>query len=129
MDFSEKKKLGYMEGGASVVLNTFLFCLKFYAGATVGSISMIADAWHTLADSVTSLVVLFGFWISGRPADDNHTFGHGRAEAIASVIIGTLLGVVGVSFFKDSVLRLVNRQSVKFSLFCIIVFRISFAGQ
>jgi cation diffusion facilitator family transporter len=93
----------------------------------VGSVAMLADAWHTLSDSLSSVVVLFGFWISGRPADDNHTFGHGRAEAVASVIIGTLLAVVGFSFCKESIQRLAHQRAVQYSTFCTLVFLISFA--
>jgi cation diffusion facilitator family transporter len=125
MNFDDKKSLGYLEGFSSVVLNTALFVLKFWAGTRIGSVAMKADAWHTLSDTLTSFVLIFGFWLSARPADEKHTFGHGRAEAVSSVIIGTLLAVVGANFLKESVVCLVNRRSVTFELFGIIVFLIS----
>ncbi|HOI23892.1 Ferrous-iron efflux pump FieF [bioreactor metagenome] len=126
---AEKRRLGYREGVISSVLNTVLFGLKFWVGTAVGSVAMIADAWHTLSDTLTSLVVILGFWISSKPKDDEHPFGHGRAELIASVIIGTLLGVVGVNFLKESWNQLGEHQAVEYSTISIIVFGISVAGK
>jgi cation diffusion facilitator family transporter len=117
-----KQKYGYLEGWVSIVLNTFLFAVKFWAGRRVGSVSMVADAWHTLSDTLTSAVVIVGFWIMARPADDRHPFGHARAENIAAIIIGVLLAVVGVFFGWESVQRLLHRQAVSFSLLAILVF-------
>ncbi len=125
----EKRKLGYREGLISSVLNTLLFGMKFWVGTAVGSVAMIADAWHTLSDTLTSLVVILGFWISSKPKDEEHPFGHGRAELIASVIIGTLLGVVGVNFLKESWKQLMNHHVVKYSTISIIVFAVSVAAK
>jgi len=118
-------KLGYIEGWVSVVINTGLFVLKYMVGLSLGSVAMVADAWHTLSDTLTSIIVIFGFWIAARPADKDHPFGHGRAEAISAVVIGTLLGVVGVSFLRESVVRLQHHQAASFSLFAVAVFSIS----
>jgi cation diffusion facilitator family transporter len=125
LSFSEKKKLGYIEGYVSVFLNLALFALKFLVGKKVGSVAMMADAWHTLSDTLTSLVVIIGFWLAAKPADKEHTFGHGKAESVASVIIGTLLAVVGSTFLYESVQRLVHRQGVSFSQMAILVFAVS----
>jgi len=125
MNLKEKKSLGYLEGWLSIGINTALFGLKFWAGKRIGSVSMVADAWHTLADTVTSIVVIFGFWISARPADEKHGFGHGRAESITAVIIGTLLAVVGANFLKESIVRLVKHRAVTFAAFAIIIFLLS----
>lgn len=102
-----------------------LFILKIWVGVISHSVAMIADAWHTLSDSLTSMVVLMGFWISNKPADQQHPFGHGRAELVASVIIGTLLVVVGVNFTKESIHRLLNFKSVNYPTIAIVVFGIS----
>jgi cation diffusion facilitator family transporter len=122
----KEEKLGFIEGWVSVVLNTLLFALKFWAGIVTSSVAMIADAWHTLSDTFTSVVVIVGFWVSGKPADKEHPFGHGRAEFIAAIIIGVLLGIVGVNFMVESVKRFINHIGVPtFKLFAIIVFGIS----
>ena len=117
-----RQKYGYLEGWISVVLNTLLFGIKYWAGQRIGSVSMMADSWHTLSDTLTSVVVIVGFWIMAKPPDDRHPFGHARAENIAAIIIGVLLAVVGLFFGFESVQRLLHRQAVSFSLFAILVF-------
>lgn len=120
-----KKKLGYTEGVLSVIINTLLFGVKIWVGTAAASVAMTADAWHTLSDTLTSLVVILGFWISGRPKDEEHPFGHGRAEVIASVVIATLLAVVGVSFFRDAVHQLIVRKNANFTVVSLVVFAVS----
>jgi cation diffusion facilitator family transporter len=121
----DKRRLGYLEGVVSSVLNTVLFGFKIWVGAAAGSVAMVADAWHTLSDTFTSLVVILGFWISSRPADKEHPFGHGRAELIASIVIGTLLGVVGINFVLDSLRHLSDRRAVTYGLAATVVFSVS----
>ena len=120
-----KQKIGYLEGWLSVFINILLFFLKFLTGSQIGSIAMVADAWHTLSDCLTSLVVIIGFWIMSKPPDEEHPFGHARSEQIASIIIGVLLAVVGVNFFRESISRLAQRQAAGFSISSIIIFSIS----
>ncbi len=119
------RKLGYIEGWASVVLNTLLFGVKYWAGTQFGSVAMMADAWHTLSDTLTSVVVIVGFFIASRPADKGHPFGHGRAEPIGAVIIATLLAVVAVNFLTDSIGRLRAGTAAAFGLPAIIIFLVS----
>jgi cation diffusion facilitator family transporter len=114
--------LGYLEGIISVILNTALFGVKIWVGTRSGSVAMIADAWHTLSDTLTSLVVIAGFWIVARKPDAKHPLGHGRAEAIASVVIAVLLAVVGGNFLLESVNRLRAHASASFSAIGLVVF-------
>lgn len=120
-----KTFLGYLEGVISIILNIFLFGLKYWVGVKTFSIAIIADAWHTLSDSLTSLVVIIGFKISSKPADKEHPFGHGQAEIVSSVIIGTMLAIVGFNFLIASIQRFENQQSVVYNNLAIIVFVIS----
>ncbi|RLF31405.1 MAG: cation transporter [Thermoplasmata archaeon] len=114
--------LGYYAGWLSVIVNISVFFIKYWAGVSTSSVAMVADAWHTLSDVLTSAVVIVGFWIASKPADREHPFGHGRAEAIGAIIIGTLLVVVGVTFFRESVFRLQVHEKVMFSRLSIIIF-------
>lgn len=125
LTLNEKKRFGYYEGYLSISVNLILFLLKMFVGCRVNSVAMVADAWHTLSDCLTSMIVILGFWLASRPADRRHTFGHGRAESVASLIIGTLLVVVGVNFFYESGLRLIKGQGIGFSPLAVIVFIIS----
>ncbi len=120
-----KKQLGYLEGLVSILINLILFLLKLWVGLITGSVAMVADAWHTISDSLTSIIVVLGLLISDKPADDQHPFGHGRAESISAIIIGTLLVVVGFNFIVDSIKRLLYFQSMEFKAVAIYVFLIS----
>lgn len=121
----EKQKLGYLEGWISAILNIGLFGLKLWIGIVVGSVAMVADAWHTLSDTLTSGIVIFGFWVAAKPKDKKHPFGHGRAELIGAMIIGILLGIVGLNFFKESYLRIMHAHSVQFKSIGILIFALS----
>jgi cation diffusion facilitator family transporter len=119
------QKLAIQEGWVSIVVNVGLFVVKLWAGLLSGSIAIIADAWHTLSDSLTSLIVIVGAKISAKPADKEHPFGHGRAELIAAIIIGVLLFVVAFNFVLESVERLNNQRVVHYGTFAVVVTAIS----
>lgn len=81
------------------VVNLLLLLFKFFAGATARSSAMLADAVHSLSDFVTDVVVLLFVRISAKPEDEDHDFGHGKYETLATAIIGLLLLVVGFGIF------------------------------
>lgn len=116
-----KQKYVIWEGWVSIVINTSLFFLKYWAGVVSGSIALIADAWHTLTDSISSVIVLIGGKISTKPADDDHPFGHGRAEHIAAIIIGVLLAIVAFDFMLSAYEKLASKQSGNFGTIAIVV--------
>jgi len=107
------------------VINAVLFGVKFWAGMITGSIALIADAWHTLSDSLTSIFVIFSARLSSRKPDKQHPFGHGRWEQISSIFIAFILGVIAYDFFINSIERLKNRESVVFGTLAIVVTAVS----
>lgn len=122
---SEKDKAGYLEGLISVVVNTALFAVKLYAGIIIGSIALVADAWHTLSDSLSSVVVMIAVKLSSKKPDAEHPFGHGRWEQIAALFIAFFLAVIAYEFAKDSIERFGNRQQASFGTLAIVVTVIS----
>jgi len=117
------------EGWVSIVTNLLLFGLKYWAGVVSGSIALIADAWHTLTDSVSSVIVIIGGKLSNKPADDEHPFGHGRAEHIAAIIIGVLLAIVAFDFILSSVEKFNSREAGNFGTIAIVVTIISIVAK
>ncbi len=113
----DSKKYINREGWISIIGNIFLFGLKYWAGIATGSLALIADAWHTLTDSVSSVIVLIGGKISRKPADDDHPFGHGRAEHIAAIIIGVMLAIIAFDFVVGAVDKFISREQTNFGLF------------
>ena len=111
----------YKQGIVSIIVNILLFGIKYYAGIVSGSIALIADAWHTLSDSVSSLVIIVGTKISIKPADKEHPFGHGRVQLISALILGILLSTIGFSFLSTSINKLINNEIAIFGSFAIYV--------
>ncbi|HHY61226.1 MAG TPA: cation transporter, partial [Clostridia bacterium] len=111
-----RKKYGLLEGWVSIVVNVLLFGMKLFFGLVINSVSLIADAVHTLADVITSAIVVVSFKVASRPGDREHPFGHGRAEQIATLIIAVLLGLVGLEFAKESLARLFRPPAVEYNL-------------
>ncbi len=116
-----KLKLAYTQGWVSILVNGLLFIFKYWAGIVTGSLALMADAWHTLSDSLSSIIVLISTKISSKPPDKEHPFGHGRVELIAAIIIGVILGLIGFEFARDSIFRLIDHKSVVFGSFAIAV--------
>ncbi len=114
---SAKDKYIFREGWLSIFGNLLLFGLKYWAGLVTGSLALIADAWHTLSDMVSSVIVLIGGRISRKPADDEHPFGHGRAEHIAAIIIGVLLAIVAFDFVVGAVEKFSKGEKTTFGIF------------
>jgi cation diffusion facilitator family transporter len=76
----------------SIVINAVLALVKGITGVLGNSYALIADAIESVSDIFSSLIVVLGIKISSRPADENHPYGHGRAETLAAfVVVGLLL--------------------------------------
>ncbi len=116
---------GRFAGFFSIIGNTTLFILKLWAGIITGSVALVADAWHTLSDSVSSVILLVGLYVSSKPADKEHPYGHGRAEVIASLFIGLLLVLIAINFLYESISRIIAGETVKYGLVAFVATSIS----
>lgn len=114
-------KAALNEGRLSLAGNIILFGVKFWAGLVSSSAALIADAWHTLSDSLSSLIIIIAAKISGKKPDKEHPFGHGRAELIAALIVGMLLVLIAVDFFMEGVHRFSEKTEAVFGPIAIIV--------
>ena len=125
----DKARAGYLEGIISVIANSILFILKYWAGIVTGSIALTADAWHTLSDSLSSIVVIVAVKLSSKRPDNEHPFGHGRWEQIAALFIAFILGIIAFNFLKDSIIQFKNHESIKFGTIAIVVTVISIIAK
>jgi cation diffusion facilitator family transporter len=121
----EQKKYNLRTGWLSVIGNISLSGLKYWAGISTGSLALVADAWHSISDVVTSAIVLIGGKISRKPADDEHPFGHGRAEHISAIIIGVVLAIVAFDFIIGAIEKFSDREKTYYSTFAWIAMIIS----
>ncbi|MDA3817637.1 MAG: cation diffusion facilitator family transporter [Prolixibacteraceae bacterium] len=109
-----RKKLSRQEGWLSIVINVILFGIKYWAGVVSGSLALMADAWHTLSDSISSIFVLVSTRFSHKNPDKEHPFGHGRFELVASIFIGVLLVVIALSFIREGIEKYVDKGSANY---------------
>jgi cation diffusion facilitator family transporter len=92
----------------SIVSNSALILLKLVAGAVTGSIAIITEAVHSSIDLLASIVAYFSVRKADEPADEEHLYGHAKAENLAAALEGALILVgAGVIVF-EAVRRLVN---------------------
>lgn len=122
---NKRNTLNYLGASISIVTNLILFGLKFWAGVISGSVALIADAWHTLSDSLSSLILIIGIRLSSKKPDKKHPFGHGRWEQIAAIFIGVFLAIVAYEFLTEAISKLSNRESANFGIIAIVVTIIS----
>ncbi len=80
-------------------VNLFLTLFKYAAGFMGHSAAMVADATHSLTDLATDIVVILGFRIVRKPADETHDYGHGKVEALLAGLCGITLIAAGVGIF------------------------------
>lgn len=125
----QNRKAGITEGVVSVIVNTLLFALKYWAGIVTGSLAIVADAWHTMSDSISSVVLIAATGLSNKKPDKEHPFGHGRWEQIAAIFIGIILAIIAFDFLKNSILRLKDHTAVTFGTLAIVVTSISVVAK
>lgn len=125
----DKARAGYIEGIVSVLANIALFVIKFWAGIVTGSIALTADAWHTLSDSLSSIIVIGAIKLSSKKPDNEHPFGHGRWEQIAALFIAFLLAIIAFDFLNDSIIQFKNHEYVEFGTIAIVVTIISIIAK
>ena len=90
-------------GLIGLACNLILAAGKIAAGALTGLLSVLADGVNNFSDSGGSIVALISFRVSGKPADREHPYGHGRAEYVATMCIAFLVLVLAVELARESV--------------------------
>ena len=91
---------------ASVATASFLLLLKSYAALETGSVAMLGSLADTGLDLIASLIVLFGVRVAAMPADREHRFGHGKAEALAALAQVGFIAVSAAAIAWQAVARL-----------------------
>jgi cation diffusion facilitator family transporter len=84
------------------VANLLLSIFKFAGGILGNSVALVADAIHSLSDLVTDVIVLFTHRIGQMPQDEDHPYGHGRAETIGAAVIGLIIIATGIGVIHET---------------------------
>ncbi len=109
MKFTRKSKAAF----TSILSNTLLILLKLVAGIITGSISLIAEAIHSLMDLAAAIIAFISVRIADRPADRQHPFGHGKVENISGVVEGILIFVAAGIIIEEAIRRLINGETLE----------------
>ncbi len=91
-------------GWISLISNIVLTILKIVIGTIFHSPVLLADGYHNAGDVVASGAALTSMRISQRPADEDHPYGHGKAEVISSAIVAVILGVAAIYIAYESIM-------------------------
>ena len=110
-----------MAGIYGIIGNIFLLIIKAIVGFIFKSQAMIADSFNSAGDIFASLMTFIGNKISSVPSDEDHNFGHGKAEYIFSMFIGLSMIFVAAKLFYDSIKTLVLGSNLQFSWFLVLV--------
>jgi cation diffusion facilitator family transporter len=97
----------------SVLVNLFLIAAKLLVGLLTGSVAILADAAHSFLDLSASVFAYAGIRTAAKPADEDHAFGHAKAENISSLIQMFLLGATCIAIIIESVRRIVTQATVR----------------
>lgn len=92
----------------SIASVSLLIILKVVASILTGSISIRADAVHSALDLIAAITTFIGVRISGRPADERHPFGHGKAENVSSIVVAGLIFTAAGIIIYSAVSRLIS---------------------
>ncbi len=107
--------IGTLSGVTGIVCNVLLFLGKLIAGTLSGSVSITADAMNNLSDASGSIVTLLGFRVADKPADEEHPYGHARAEYLSGLAVAMLILLIGFELVKSSAEKIFHPTAVEFS--------------
>lgn len=117
----ESSKAAKKVGIISMIFNLILLLGKFVVGIIFNSQGLIADAINSFGDVFSSIVTYAGGKISEKPADEDHEFGHGKAEFVASFLIGIFMIMVSFETLYKSIMSIVGKTSFTFSYLLLAV--------
>ena len=97
----------------SILLNIGLTIMKIVAGFIGNSSAIIADGLHSASDIITSIGILIGNKISRKPRDEEHQYGHEKAESLVSFILAAVLIIVALEIGYNGAIELFNINTIE----------------
>lgn len=124
-DLKAREKSGRVAGAVGIATNLLLFAIKLITGLLSGSVAILADAVNNLTDSGSSIIMLVGFKLAGKPADDKHPFGHARIEYLAGVIVSFIVLFLGLQLALTSFQKIFEPEQAQYSLPTLLTLAVS----
>ena len=112
MPMKQKKNIGQTTAFISAIGNAVVSILKIVGGLISGSIGLLSDGIHSLADVLSSIIVWVGLKISAKPPDVEHPYGHYKAENIASLFVALFIAAAGFETLWDSINKIMVPEEI-----------------
>lgn len=106
---------GILSSLVGITCNVILSITKVVIGLIINSISVMADGFNNISDAASSVISLIGVKLAGRPADQEHPFGHGRFEYISALAVSFLILQVGFSLLQSSFKKVLHPEEISFN--------------
>ncbi|MCK8824013.1 cation diffusion facilitator family transporter [Fuchsiella alkaliacetigena] len=103
MKLESRYNQGQRAGIITLIANIALGIIKTVVGVLFNSQALFADGLHSASDVISTVVVMVGNKVSSKPPDEEHPYGHGKAESIATKVLGIILIIGGVTILKDNI--------------------------
>ncbi len=100
---------------ASIGIGLSVLILKFAAYWLTGSIALYSDALETIINVAASSATLAAVWFAAKPADNNHPYGHDKAEYFSAVFVGVMIVLAAISIFYEAVQGFLDNRPIVFS--------------
>ncbi len=117
--------LGLRVTWIGLLANFLLIILKFWGGIAGKSQALVADAVHSISDFFSDIVVIVGLKVGRKSADDDHPYGHGRIETIASLAVGLILLIVAASILYDATQAIYEHRGSTPTVLALIIAAVS----
>jgi len=117
VDSATRRSIRWAQAG--LLINALLVLVKLIAGIVGHANALVADAVESSADIFSSLIVWMGLSIAARPADEDHPYGHGKAEPLAAALVSLMLlgAAAGISILAIREIRTPHHLPSPFTLF------------
>lgn len=96
-----------------VSIGVCLFLIKVVAYFLTRSVAILTDALESTVNVVAGLIGLFSLFVAAKPRDENHPYGHGKAEFLSAAVEGTLIGIAGLFIIYEAIDNLLHPRSLQ----------------
>jgi cation diffusion facilitator family transporter len=96
-----------------VTVAVLLFFIKIVAFGVTRSVAILTDALESTVNVIAGFIGLYSLYVAAKPRDENHPYGHGKAEFLSAAVEGTLIIVAGLVIIYESVLHLIYPSELK----------------
>lgn len=95
------------------VISVALFLIKLFAWYLTHSVAILTDALESIVNVVAGFIGLYSLYVSGKPKDQDHPYGHGKVEFLSAAIEGLLIGIAGIFIIREAILNLYEPHSIQ----------------